>query len=98
MKKLLTTALFIFVFAAFSFAQTEELNSKGEKVVRSEQNAEVSLKTGEKITRGTALSGKTKKVSLEKALKNPEKYAGKPVAVEGVIVRSCKKEGCWMEM
>lgn len=97
MKKLLTSVLFLFVFAAFTFAQ-DELNSKGEKVVRSEQNAEVSLKTGEKITRGAALSGKTKKVSLEKVLKNPEKYAGKAVAVEGVIVRSCKKEGCWMEM
>lgn len=97
MKKLLTSVLFLFVFAAFTFAQ-DELNSKGEKVVRSEQNAEVSLKTGEKITRGEALSGKTKKVSLEKVLKNPEKYAGKAVAVEGVIVRSCKKEGCWMEM
>ena len=97
MKKLLTTFLFLFVFTAVSFAQ-DELNSKGEKVVRSEQNAEVSLKSGEKITRGAALSGKTKKISLEKVLKNPEKYAGKSVAVEGVIVRSCKKEGCWMEM
>ncbi len=97
MKKLLTTFLFLFVFTAVSFAQ-DELNSKGEKVVRSEQNAEVSLKSGEKITRGAALSGKTKKVSLEKVLKNPEKYSGKAVAVEGVIVRSCKKEGCWMEM
>lgn len=97
MKKLLTTFLFLFVFTAVSFAQ-DELNSKGEKVVRSEQNAEVSLKSGEKITRGAALSKKAEKVSLEKVLKNPEKYAGKTVAVEGVIVRSCKKEGCWMEM
>ncbi len=98
MKKLLTIVLSLFVFAAVSFAQDEELNSKGEKVHKSEQNAEVSLKSGEKITRGTALTGKTKKVSLEKALKTPEKYSGKTVAVEGVIVRSCKKEGCWMEM
>jgi hypothetical protein len=31
-------------------------------------------------------------------LKSPEKYAGKTVRVEGVIVRSCKMEGCWMEL
>ena len=31
-------------------------------------------------------------------MKNPEKYAGKAVLVEGVIVRSCKMEGCWMEL
>ncbi len=31
-------------------------------------------------------------------MKNPGKYAGKPVRVEGLIVRSCKMEGCWMEL
>ena len=76
----------------------EELNSKGEKVHKSEQNAPVDLKSGEKITRGAALSNKAKKVSLEKVLQNPEKYSGQTVAVEGIIVRSCKKEGCWMEL
>ena len=50
------------------------------------------------IKRGAPLSAKVKKVSLAKAMKNPEKYAGQTVRVEGVIVRSCKKEGCWMEL
>jgi hypothetical protein len=31
-------------------------------------------------------------------MKNPPKYAGQNVRVEGVIVRSCKMEGCWMEL
>lgn len=97
MKKLLTIVLFICAFSLFSFAQ-DELNSKGEKVHKSEQNAPVNLKAGEKITRGEVLAKNVKKVSLEKALKAPTKYADKPVMVEGVIVRSCKKEGCWMEM
>ena len=50
-----------------------------------------------KIKRGAAI-GASEKVSLSKAMKNPENYAGKSVLVEGVIVRSCKMEGCWMEL
>jgi uncharacterized protein YdeI (BOF family) len=97
MKKSLGLIILIFACSAIGFAQ-EELNQKGEKMHRSQQNAPVELKTGEKITRGAALSNKAKKVSLEKVLKSPEKFAGQTVSVEGVIVRSCKKEGCWMEL
>lgn len=96
MKKFLGLSALILAFAFSAFAQ--EMNSKGEPVQKNEQNAPVDLKTGEKITRGAALAKGTKKVSFEKVLKNPTKYADKTVAVEGVIVRSCKKEGCWMEM
>jgi len=81
-----------------SIAAQTELNSKGEPVHKSKQNAPVDLKPGETITRGEALSGKAKKVSLGKVFKDPAKFADRKVAVEGVIVRSCKKEGCWMEM
>jgi Domain of unknown function (DUF4920) len=45
-----------------------------------------------------AMLGNSKKVSLTKIMANPSKYAGKSVMVEGVIVRSCKMEGCWMEL
>lgn len=97
MKRFLGLLIFVAVFSIGGFAQ-EELNSKGEKVHRSKQNAAVELKDGEKITRGKALGNAAKKVSLAKVLKHPQKYAGQTVAVEGVIVRSCKKEGCWMEL
>ena len=50
-----------------------------------------------KIKRGAAI-GDSKKVSLKKVLKNPEKYVGKMVRVKGYVVRSCKKEGCWAEL
>ena len=49
------------------------------------------------MKRGAAI-GDAKKVSLAEVLKSPSKYEGKTVAVEGVIVRSCKMEGCWMEL
>jgi hypothetical protein len=53
--------------------------------------------SGAFLKRGAAL-GNSKKVSLAKVLDNPSKYAGQTVRVEGVIVRSCKMEGCWMEL
>ena len=49
------------------------------------------LKRGEPI-------GKSQKVSLAKVMLDPAKYAGTKVRVEGVIVRSCKSEGCWAEL
>ena len=96
MKRLLSIASITFVFALSAFAQ--EMNSKGEPVARNEQNKNVELKAGEKITRGAALASGVKKVSVEKAIAKPDEMEGKTVEVSGVIVRSCKKEGCWMEM
>ena len=94
-----TLLIAILIFGGFSAlsAQTE-LNSKGEPVAKNQQNAPVDLKTGEKITRGALISRSAKKVTVEKAFADPAKYAGQNFIVEGVIVRSCKKEGCWMEM
>ena len=105
MKNIVVSIALMFVFAGISFAQATasvaadaELNSKGEPVVKSKENAPVELKPGQSITRGEALAKGVKKASVADVLASPDKYAGKTVAVEGVIVRSCKKEGCWMEM
>lgn len=78
--------------------ESEGLNSKGQPVARVKDNAPVDLKAGEKITRGTALAKGVKSVKLEKVMKDPTKYADQTIEVDGMIVRSCKKEGCWMEM
>jgi hypothetical protein len=87
------------MFATFIGASAQsELNSKGEPVARNVQNAPVDLITGQKITRGEAISKNAKKITIEKAFANPDKHSGKTFVIEGVIVRSCKKEGCWMEM
>ena len=96
MKRFLLLTSFTIVFGVTGFAQ--EMNSKGEPVAKNEQNAAVDLKGGEKITRGAALAKGVKKTSVEKAFAKPDELAGKTVEVSGVIVRSCKKEGCWMEM
>jgi hypothetical protein len=49
------------------------------------------------IKKGDPL-GESPVVALADVMKEPQKYAGKKVIVKGVIVRSCKAEGCWMEL
>lgn len=97
MKKVIVIAAFIMALSVAGLAQ-EEMNSKGEPVAKNEQNKPVELRSGEKITRGEALAKGVKKAKVEKALAKPSEFADKTVEVSGVIVRSCKKEGCWMEM
>ncbi len=101
MKKFVSVAALVLLTGVASFAQhdsKQEMNSKGEHPAANEQNKPVDLKSGEKITRGAALVKGIKKVSVAKAFAEPAKVEGKTFEVSGVIVRSCKKEGCWMEM
>ncbi len=62
-----------------------------------EYDNESSFDAGGVLKRGD-LVGKTNAVSLAKVLKKPGDYVGKTIIVEGVIVHSCKMEGCWMEI
>lgn len=96
-KKAILIILTVGLFATVAFAQPE-MNSKGEPVAKTAENAPVNLKKGEKIFRGARLSRGVRKISVAAALAAPEKAAGQTVEISGVIVRSCKKEGCWMEM
>ncbi|CAN5232392.1 hypothetical protein BH20ACI2_BH20ACI2_00290 [soil metagenome] len=91
--------LAVLIIASFAVVSAQtELNSKGDPVAKNEQNAPVDLKAGQTITRGAGISKTATKITVEEAFSAPDKYAGKNFVVEGVIVRSCKKEGCWMEM
>ncbi len=49
------------------------------------------------ILRGAPVSAKAT-VLLADVLAAPEKFAAAPVVVEGVVVRSCTMEGCWMQL
>lgn len=82
-------------FAGAVYAQ-ESIAKQKEAKAAAEQ-ADVTDKTAFPLKRGT-MSGKAKKVSLAKILETPEKYSGQNVLVEGLIVRSCKMEGCWFEL
>ena len=83
--------IFIFALSGAAFGQEKMENKPTEK------DKTEAIPTNGVLKRGAPL-GKSKKVSLAKVMKSPEKYAGKMVRVEGVIVRSCKKEGCWLEL
>ncbi len=92
MRKFLVLAIAIIAFSFSAIAQ-----EKMEKAKPTEKDKTEAIPTGGVLKRGAPL-GKSKKVSLAKVMKSPEKYAGKMVRVEGVIVRSCKMEGCWLEL
>jgi hypothetical protein len=110
MNKFLGLSILILAFVGLSSAQnsqkieekkpTESKNGHMSKITERKpfeyDNASVADSKGV-LKRGAGI-GTAKKVSLTKALKSPDKYAGKTVLVEGVIVRSCKTEGCWMEL
>lgn len=92
MRSILKLTLLICVVAFSAFAQ--EMKKEAEPT---EADKTAAIPADSYLKRGAPI-GTAKKVSLEKALKDPSKYAGKTVLVEGVIVRSCKMEGCWAEL
>lgn len=89
MKKFL-----VVLFIATIVFCLQDANAQTDK---SKTNADTKLSETEVIKRGTSL-GKSEMVALADVLKEPQTFAGKTVKVEGVIVRSCKSEGCWMEL
>ena len=92
MRSLLTLA---FIITVFSFAATAQ--ETAEKAKPTDQDQTAAIPADRYLKRGAPI-GSAKKASLAKVMKNPAKYAGKTVLVEGVIVRSCKMEGCWAEL
>ncbi|MEJ7622840.1 MAG: DUF4920 domain-containing protein [Pyrinomonadaceae bacterium] len=104
MKRIFVCVCILFVFATFGFGQDShtadkpELNSKGDPVVKSKDNAPVDLKPGGMITRGDALAKKVSFAKIEKVFADPAKFAERTVEVKGIVVRSCKIEGCWAEI
>ena len=69
----------------------------GGKAKPTDADKTASIPTDSYMKRGAAI-GSAKKISLNDALKEPAKYSGKAVLIEGVVVRSCKMEGCWAEV
>jgi uncharacterized protein YdeI (BOF family) len=95
MKKFLILTILSLVLSGVTLAQMS-VNQQMEAKAKAEQ-ADIDSKTAFPIKRGE-MSGKAKKVKLAKILAAPEKYSGQNVLVEGVLVRSCKVEGCWFEL
>ena len=93
--------ILVLAFSVSAFAQDKmdkmEKMGKMDKMSPTEQDKTEVIPTNGYLKRGAPI-GNSKKVSLAKVLANPSKFAGKSVRVEGIIIRSCKSEGCWLEL
>lgn len=96
MKKYLGLMILSLALTGAVSAQ-EKMDKMSKEMKPTEADKVASFDKNGMMKRG-AVIGNAKKVSLAEVLKSPNKYEGKTVAVEGVIVRSCKMEGCWMEL
>ncbi len=92
MKKIISLMILVAAFSLSALAQ-EKMEGKSP----TEKDKTEAIPTGGVLKRGAMLRN-SKKVSLAKVLADPSKFAGQQLRVEGVIVRSCKMEGCWMEL
>jgi hypothetical protein len=61
------------------------------------QEAHAASHAHEVVKRGEPL-GDSPLVAFADIFKEPQKYAGKNVRVEGVVARVCQAEGCWMQI
>lgn len=91
LRQIFTLALLALASASAAFAQMEKGKSP------TDQDKNEAIPTSSYMKRGAAI-GNSPKVSLNKALASPGNFANRSVVIEGVVVRSCKMEGCWAEV
>ena len=99
MKRFFTLIIAALIFTVPALAQEmkkHEMKDDG-KPKATEKDKTEAIPTGSYLKRGAPL-GSSKKVALATVLASPKEYTDKSVIVEGVIVRSCKSEGCWLEL
>ncbi len=65
---------------------------------RHQQSEAPAAESPDRVLRGEAIGADTQRVSFADALKEPQKYDGKTVVIEGVVRRVCQAEGCWVEI
>lgn len=94
MKLFLSAFFFTLAIAMTSFAQMGDAKAEKEPTEKDKTEA---IPTNAFLKRGAPI-GNSKKVSLSKVLDDPAKFSGQSVVIEGVVVRSCKMEGCWAEV
>ena len=108
MKNIFGLMILTLTFTVFGVAQDSKTNSRtqtttdqnmGKLTERKPFEYDNESKFGaDGVMKRGDLVGGAKTVSLARILKNPKDFVGKTVTVEGIIVRSCKMEGCWMEL
>lgn len=89
MNKLILIVCFMLCGSVFALAQ--------EEIKPTEKDKTETIPTATFLKRGAPI-GTGEKVSLAKVLASPDTFTGKTVRIEGIVVRSCKMEGCWAEI
>ena len=90
--KTFTAALLL--ACACSLAAAQDSHKHGEP----KQQEPAAADTNGPVRRGEAIGAESQRVAFADALKEPQKYAGKTVVIEGVVRRVCQAEGCWVEI
>ncbi len=105
-KRILSLLILTFALTQIDFAQSDKKptgtkSSENMSKIRERKPFEYdneSIADASGLLKRGAGIGEAKKVSLDEVLEKPAEYVDRTVLVEGVIVRSCKTEGCWMEL
>jgi hypothetical protein len=99
MKTFLVSLLFV---VAATTAATAQQHPKTHDAQKPHDTAKVDtvkdVRDSDVIKRGVALNAKSPEVAFADVLKQPAKFAGKRVRIEGVVERVCQAEGCWMQI
>ena len=91
MKTFFAAAALVALTALAAFAQ----HAQHAKPAAQEPSA--AAPASEVVKRGVPL-GDSPAVAFADVFKEPQKYAGKSVRIEGVVERACQAEGCWMQI
>jgi hypothetical protein len=92
MKTFLVTLLLVGCFAPSAAARQDQHQTHAKQ-----EPAATAASKDEVVRRGAAL-GDSPQVAFADVLKEPAKFVGKSVRIEGVVERACKMEGCWMQI
>lgn len=99
MKNISFAILFVLLFSFAAIAQ--EKHGMGQMASMANQPSEKDkseeIPSSGYLKRGEALSG-SQMAKINSINKSPESFKDKKVTIEGVIVRSCKSMGCWLEI
>src|SRR5688500_16774791 len=96
MLSLLTAALL--ATSPFPAADAKAPAAKPDAKIEAKKDAKTEAKADGVLKRGAPLTGKSAKVAFADVAKQPAKYAGKTVTIEGTVRQACTRKGCWMEL
>jgi len=88
----------LLVCACAALAAAQDSHHKHETRPETKSGAPAAAAADGRILRGEAIAADARRVSFAEVLKEPQKYDGKTVVIEGVVTRVCQAEGCWVEI